>query len=82
MGPHISKIAKAGGGTADEAALLRLKHTQHALHHRRVKQYIVVQVVDIGSRTLLEQEVALLCKTIARQVVMQLHAMPMPLQGL
>ncbi|SRR5579883_415442 len=79
---HVIEVAETGGGTADEAASLRLEHAQHTLHDGRVEQHIIIEIVDIWSMTLFEQEVALLGEAFARQVTVQLHVVTMPAQGL
>src|SRR5579883_1406828 len=79
--PHIVQIPQSCSWAADKAAALFLKYAQHALHHRRVEQHIVIEKMNIRRGTLLKQEVTLLCEAASWQVSMQHHLMSMPAQG-
>src|SRR5437588_13113046 len=75
---NIVEIAQARGSATHKAALFSREHIEHALHHRRIEQYIIIEIVNVRCLTLLKQKLPLLRQTSSRQVSMQCHLVPMP----
>lgn len=57
VGAPFIEIVESSRSTADKSTVLCLDHQKHPLHDFGLKQYIVIQKVDIGSVTLLQQKV-------------------------
>ncbi len=80
IGTNILEIAEPGRRAANEAAAFRLEHTQHPLQNRRIEEYVVVEIVHVGSPALFQQELPLLSHTTPRQVPVERHPVAVPFQ--
>jgi hypothetical protein len=81
VGADIAEVFEAGGWASHETAAFLLENGKHSLHHGRVEEDVIVEVMDIRSATLLKEELALFGQTTPRQVAMNRHPMTAPAQG-